>query len=192
MRYAHKSLIEIYTCLSKRCAFHTWYYNYGTWFRTPYNCDEAALSSGYCLFHDQSYWKDHPTTLNERLIQKIEAAIASKAVLFCIGYNLPEIKISAKFEELVYFHFAKFRDHAYFKGAIFDVVSFEGARFERTAVFQDAIFSKADFKQARFGEEANFQGAVFGEGDFSQSKFLGWANFKDVVLGKGAYPSSEI
>ncbi len=151
----------------------------------PYLCDEDALSpSAHCIFHDQSYWKDNPSRVNERLIKKIETALPNKEVLYFIGYNLPEIKISEGFEAATYFDFTKFHDLAYFKSATFDLVSFEGARFEGSAVFQDATFRKADFKQATFNEEANFQRAIFGKHDFSESKFLGSLIFNEAIFGE--------
>jgi len=165
----------------------------------PYLCDEDALSpSAHCIFHDQSYWKDNPSRVNERLIKKIETALPNKEVLYFIGYNLPEIKITEGFEAATYFDFTKFHDLAYFKSATFDLVSFEGARFEGSAVFQDATFRKADlsavfqdatfrkadFKQATFNEEANFQRAIFGKHDFSESKFLGSLIFNEAIFGE--------
>ena len=159
--------------MSNRCIFSTSYYNYTTWLKIPYVCDEDALSSSsYCLFHDQSYWKDNPDRINERLTQKIEVGIPNNEVLLCVGYNLPSIKITKMINKEVYFNFAKFYDQAYFKGTTFDLVSFEGARFEGSAVFQDVTFRKADFKHAIFND-ANFQGTVFGERDFAECQFLG-------------------
>jgi hypothetical protein len=149
----------------------------------PYFCDEVALrSSNYCLFHDQDYWKYNPDRINKRLAQRIEASKQSKKTLFCIGYNLFEIRLTERFDAPVYFDFAKFHAWPYFKGTTFDVASFEGARFEGPAVFQEVTFRKADFKRATFNDEANFQRTVFGEHDFAECKFLGWAMFNGVNL----------
>lgn len=159
--------------MPNRCVFNAWYYDYGTWLNIPYSCDEAApRSNAYCLFHDQVYWKYNPDRIKKRLAQKVEAAKQTKEALFCIGYNLFEIRVSDRFDAPVYFDFAKFHSCPYFKGTTFDVASFEGARFEGPAVFQEVTFRKADFKQATFNDEANFQRAVFREHDFAQCKFL--------------------
>jgi uncharacterized protein YjbI with pentapeptide repeats len=137
----------------------------------------ASHSSSYCLFHDQDYWKYDPDVIKERLAQKVEDAKQSNEALFCIGYNLFEIRLSGRFKAPVYFDFAKFHRCPFFNGTTFDVASFEGARFEGPAVFQEVTFRKADFKQATFIDEANFRKAVFREHDFTRCKFLSSTTF---------------
>ena len=144
--------------MPNRCNFQTWYYNYNTWLEIPYRCDEEALSTGInCVFHDLGYWQEKPNEVTERLIKKIEIAISEKEDLLCIGYNLPEIRLTQDFEKAAYFDFTRFHDLTDFKGTTFDLVSFEGAQFDGTPYITFSFLAILKFSFYRIHKEHHTQ-----------------------------------
>jgi len=171
--------------------------------KRPFECEEQALDSGYCKFHDPDYLE--PNTENEirDLIQKkIESAIESNSdALDCVGYILPTLNLeNKKFTISVFFTYAKFKgdviiDHSEF----LQFVDFSNCKFEKEASFSNVIFKdnvnfnssdflgKSNFDSVKFvkrvdfvfGEFGNisFLSAEFNESDFSGRTFNHYATF---------------
>jgi hypothetical protein len=83
-------------------------------YMTDFNCDEEALASGFCIFHDKDYLQDktnneeHKRAVLNRLKRKVNRAISNKKPLFCIGFqlhgfSLSDLSISKRFTKPVYF-----------------------------------------------------------------------------------------
>lgn len=64
----------------------TQYYNLQSRKEIAFQCEENALVSGLCIFHDKQYQKRHKEEFATKLNQKIEKSISQKSPLRCIGY----------------------------------------------------------------------------------------------------------
>jgi hypothetical protein len=108
----------------------TKYYNYklGRW--KPFNCPEEPLASGFCIFHDKDYLQDktnyeeHKMNVLDRLTDKVNYAISNNEPLLCIGFLLPDFRlsdlsISKEFTKPVYFNGSQFFEKVVFTEANF-------------------------------------------------------------------------
>jgi hypothetical protein len=148
------------------CQFTTTYYDYGRKAIGNFDCHEAALPSGLCLFHDENYLKEgeqkdrkeHEQKVRDKLMAKVHNSIDKKEVLFCIGYHLPGIAIREIFPESVYFTDCKFQGIANFISATF---SGEKADFDHAAFFDRTYFSDYSPDLGSFNGETTFNYVVF-------------------------------
>jgi uncharacterized protein YjbI with pentapeptide repeats len=134
---------------------------------SQFECHESALDSGYCMFHDPNYMA--PFNVNkilQRLFEKINESISRGEPLRCIGYNLPNLRLTEDFPIPVNFSRSKFNE----------------------VDFAFSTFHEAYFISAVFSEDINLLGCSFsGEANFSNSKFLGDADFVTVQFDDNAY-----
>jgi hypothetical protein len=85
-----------------------------------FDCNEEPLASGFCIFHDKDYLEDktNPDLPRRKLVESLECKVnqakSRNEPLVCIGYLLPEIKISETFSNNVFFQDATFHGKADF------------------------------------------------------------------------------
>jgi hypothetical protein len=127
-----------------KCQFTTQYYDYEIRKDVDFDCQEESLASGFCIFHDKDYllqdktnYEEHKRNVLDRLKHKVNHAISNNEPLLCIGFQLPEFRlsdlniISKEFTKSVYFSTAHFQGQAYFNGAYFQgKASFSYAKFQ--------------------------------------------------------------
>jgi len=161
-----------------KCRFNSKYYDYSALAPKNYECEEGALSSGFCIFHDRNYKNNKKRS--EKIYKKIRTALEKDESLFFIGCHFPDIKIKENFANAVYFTKATFTDTD-FSNSKFHKVDFSGAKF------QNANFSKVFF------EESDFLGVEFnGETDFSNTIFKDKVNFSESVFKKANFNCSTM
>ena len=166
-----------------RCCFNTKYFDYSKQEPANFACDEIALASGLCIFHDKNYSNDKE--LGQKISEKIKSTLAKKEALFFIGYNIPDLKIKETFKNVVYFTKANFTNTD-FRNSKFKKVDFSGAKFQN-ANFSKAIFEEADFLAAEFSGKANFSNTVFKKKvNFSESVFKR-ANFSGSSMKRAQF-----
>jgi uncharacterized protein YjbI with pentapeptide repeats len=182
------------------------YLDYESNEEVPFECPDEALPSGFCLFHDNRHYIDHPQDVVNRLMDKVTESIIFKKALKCIGYHLPDIIIKGDFTKPVYFSRAEFHGKAIFYGAAFNhktnfsfanfnnevmffnayfnnEANFSGTNFNKLADFSFATFKdEAMFYNAIFNNEANFRGASFNEVYFNGAIFNDKANFITAIF----------
>lgn len=85
-----------------------------------FSCDETALESGKCKFHDEEYVHNHKTEITELIKQKIEESIEHEIPILCIGYKIPDIEFKNKeISTIVDFSNTKFLNNVIFDNCIF-------------------------------------------------------------------------
>lgn len=194
------------------CDFKQYYYDYQKEDEIPFICDQESMDeNGFCIFHNKNYLEiDNPSyrlkTIVTRFYNRIDEAIAKKTSLFCIGYILPDIKISNTFDQPVYFNDCRFQN-ADFSEAIFNrEATFSGAVFKGEANFStvsdmekallhafrpDKVISKnsetptflhlANFMNCVFLKEASFTSLEMKErSTFAFCSFAGNVNFSNT------------
>ena len=166
-----------------RCCFNTKYFDYLKQEPANFACDENALASGLCIFHDRNYSNDKE--LGQKISDKIKSVLAKNETLFCIGYNIPDLKIKETFKNVVYFTKASFTNTD-FSSSNFQRVDFSGAKFQN-ANFSKATFEEADFLAVEFTGEAKFSNTVFKKKvNFSESVFKK-ANFNGSSMKRAQF-----
>ena len=142
VRYELKKLINpILRLKMLKCKYKNKYFDYEKKATLEYTCNEEALSSGFCMYHDETFEKPEEKIKGIEVL--IKKALSKKKPLFCIGYYIPNIKIKKTFSESVYFTKAKFQN-CNFSGSKFNKVDFSGAKFQNID-FSESEFSEADF-----------------------------------------------
>jgi hypothetical protein len=133
------------------CHYHENYglYKDGTLKKAGFFCKEKAIEgSGFCIFHDKDYHIQHPQEVVAHLMKQISRALENDEPLFCIGYNIPSVRIIGKrFKKPVYFDKARFHGKADLRGTYFNIVSFCNAKFE------NADLSGVDFNGVQFNND---------------------------------------
>jgi len=166
-----------------RCCFNTKYFDYSKQEPANFACDEIALASGLCIFHDKNYSNDKE--LVQKISDKIISALTKREALFFIGYNIPDMKIKETFKNIVYFTKANFTNIDFTKSK-FHKVDFSGAKFQN-ANFSKTTFEEADFLAVEFNGKANFSKTVFKEKvNFSESVFKK-ANFSSSSMKRAQF-----
>lgn len=98
-------------------------------------CKEEAKTGLYCIYHNNKLLKSYDRDRNRQeirkgLTEKINDCINTNQDLFCIGYNIPDLKIEGKvFTAAVYFSHAKFNGETIIRNNSFHFASFEGSKF---------------------------------------------------------------
>ena len=182
----------------KVCKFRTDYYDSESRVFKRFHCEEKALPTGHCIFHDKNYHLEHPNTVVRLLLKKITLSISNNSVLYCIGYHIPYLRINFRFPKPVYFNRAQFYGFVQFFDTEFnDKTSFFSANFrgivEFSAVtFHDSVdFSSTKFKDVKF-YEVNFNG----DASFWSTYFVRHASFnfcrfkKEVTFSDQSFSSS--
>src|SRR5919202_7046346 len=97
------------------CQFASEYFDYEKKKMLPFNCQEKALDTGLCMFHDETQYTKHKDEVSQYFMEKVKKAIDNNEVLYCIGYNIPEDVqlIKAHFTRPVYFSKARFHGKVY-------------------------------------------------------------------------------
>ena len=167
------------------CKFKTKYYDYSKKDTASFNCNENSLESGFCIFHDINY--DNEKERTQKISNKIKTAISKNEALFCIGYNIPVLKIKSSFSKPVYFTKAILKNSD-FSGSKFEKADFSGAKFG-DANFSHVSFEEVDFLAVQFDVNANFSQTVFhikanfSESDFKKANFNGSSMKRAQFLG---------
>lgn len=170
-----------------RCCFNTKYFNYSKQESANFACDEIALASGLCIFHDKNYSNDKE--LGQKISEKIKSTLAKKEALFFIGYNIPDLKIKETFKNVVYFTKANFTNTD-FTNSKFHKVDFSGSKF-LNANFSRSSFEEADFLAVEFGGHSNFSNTVFkNKVNFSESVFND-VNFNGSTMKRAQFLGSK-
>jgi len=169
------------------CNYKNKYFDYDKKETLEFNCKKEARTTGFCLFHDDTCKND------DEIINGLESIInetlSKHEPLFCIGYNIPKIKMKKSFSETAYFTRAKFKNSDFTK-IKFKKVDFSGAKFQN-ANFSETEFDEADFIAVDFNEEANFPKAIFkNKVNFSESKFKD-VDFSESRLNQAHFLGTE-
>jgi hypothetical protein len=147
-----------------RCKFTTKYIDHIE-FRNEFDfyCDETSLASGFCIFHDKDYLQnktnneEHKRKILDRLKYKIDQAMSYNESLLCIGFQLPDFRLSdlsinKEFTMPIYFSGSQF----------FGVANFSGAKFEG-----EADFSRTNFQFPIYFYNSEFYRKTYFSGDFN-------------------------
>ena len=170
-----------------KCRFNSKYYDYSANEPGNYECDEEALPSGFCIFHDRNYKNNKKRS--EKIYEKIRTALEKDESLFFIGCYFLDIKIKENFTNAVYFTKTTFTNTD-FSGSKFHKVDFSGAKFQN-ANFSKVFFEESDFLASKFREEADFSNAVFKDKvNFSESVFKK-ANFNGSTMKRAQFLGSK-
>jgi uncharacterized protein YjbI with pentapeptide repeats len=173
-----------------KCQFTTIYHDFVNEEDSHFKCEEEALHTDFCVFHDKNYFLDK-TCLGEhnkqraiqRLKDKINYIICHNEALFCINYHLPSIEIREKFTNAVYFLGCKFLGVADFFNTNFqERADFTFSTFQGTADFRRTTFyGRADFNSTSFKEKASFNRSNFyNEAYLTSANFHNGADFNNV------------
>jgi len=181
-----------------KCKFVSKYFDYDKKKIIDFECDEESLKNDLCLFHDDNFSNQEERL--DKLNKKVSSAISKKEPLFCIGFNIPKIKVTENFSSPVYFTKAKFQSADFsdskfyevdFSGSKFNDVNFSGSKFENADFMGVNFKNKANFSMTLFNEKVNFSESVFNEGDFSES-FLKNAHFLGTKFKKVDFNLAKI
>src|SRR5690348_3757280 len=118
-----------------------------------FQCDNDALESGLCKFHDITYLTETTQDdLDSCLIEKLKDSIKTKKELVCVGYHIANMSVIEKFSESVYF------DKVVFHGE----VHLDNSEFEKDIQFSKCVFEKdVSFTGSVFLDEVDFSGSTF-------------------------------
>ena len=112
-----------------------------------WECRRPALSERkkYCLFHDPDHWRENPDEVRQEFYELVRQAIENGEPLMCIGYHLPDIRLTD--EELGVE--VEFRAPVIFRDAHFHgCADFSGAQFQGYADFSGStVLGKLLFKR---------------------------------------------
>jgi len=170
-----------------KCRFNSKYYDYSAHRPGNYECEEKALSSGFCIFHDRNYKNNKKRS--EKIYKKIRTALEKDESLFFIGCHFPDIKIKENFTNAVYFTKATFTNTD-FTNSKFHKVDFSGAKFQNIS-FSKVFFEESDFLASEFRGEADFSNTVFKDKvNFSESVFKK-ANFNGSTMKRAQFLGSK-
>ena len=125
------------------CKFYSEYFDFKSKQNVPFNCKEASLSSGYCIFHDDQYYSKDAETVTKEIERKLGKS-SHDGNLLIIGYNIPVSVLQRGFDGPVYFNQSKFHGELKdddLKDKIFHNVSFEGCEFFGRLSFLLCTFS---------------------------------------------------
>jgi uncharacterized protein YjbI with pentapeptide repeats len=159
-----------------------------------FECEEPALDSGFCLFHDEDYLRNSTNSaerydkVKERLNEIINESITNAKPLICIGYYLPDIELKKHFTQDLIISNSKIRSadfrHSKFEGK----VQFSNSEFLGAALFSSTkFFKRADFREARFFGAADYREAEFlGEVDLFKALFDAEADFSNTMFYKSS------
>jgi len=172
-----------------------------------FKCKRDALESGFCEFHDEKYYLEHPENLSEKFHELIKESIKNpKEPLVCIGFHIVDCNCNnITFEQDVIFRSAMFTGDTKFISTEFTgeadfisaeftgVANFGFAKFTGVAYFGFAKFTgsvyfgsvrftrNVDFGSTEFTGEVNFGSAqLTGESDFYDAQFTGEADFSSA------------
>ena len=124
------------TAMTITCSYSHDYYDFQNNKRQPFVCKEESLSSGFCKYHDEEYFREHESEIHDSMLKKIEESIDYKIPLICVGYFLPALTIDGK----------KFSTS----------VSFVDAKFLGEMIFDNCVFSDIDFSDSIFDTDVSF------------------------------------
>jgi uncharacterized protein YjbI with pentapeptide repeats len=183
-------------------------------YHVDYRCEEKALDSGFCIFHDENYLSNSSVfearcdTIRNRLNELIDEHNINSKPLRCIGYHLPDILIKQKFKgDLIIsdskIHSANFTgsefegkvqiNNSEFSGQVsFCLTKFlEDVDLHQTDFVEEANFSRAEFHKTshfttmKFQKQPSFKGVTFtDDADFGETKFVKGADFSDCKFMK--------
>ena len=180
------------------CQYNTKYFDFDKQETKLFECEEKSLDSGFCIFHDKNY-DNNKERLNQ-LNKKIESSVRNKEPLFCIGYNIPDIKIKKKFFALIYFTKAKLEnfnfsgseaEYADFSGTKFDYIDFSETTFNELDFLGSEGFGNSKFSKITILKKANFSESIFHNIDFHESKLFN-AQFLGTKVNSVDFGLSEI
>jgi hypothetical protein len=158
-----------------QCRYKTQYddWFYDAYSHTPsqksFQCDQDAISSGYCIFHDPqfSYQPENQDEVRNKLTKRIKESIQNDKELECIGYNIPDFTINFFFRKKVYFNKTKFFGRLEVNAIFGDITSFQQCsfkgivRFTGSQFYNYATFSNSEFKQGVFFNRTIFYDVTF-------------------------------
>jgi len=159
------------------CLFNTEYFDYEKNKASKYECEDNAIQNGFCKFHQKNYLgKDLYSSFKD----KAEKASKNNEPFFCIGFNIPEIKLNCNFSKPVYFkkaiikeldcHQTKFKEVDFSESFILGTANFESTNFFSVDFIKAKFFGPSNFKKVKVSRGANFFGTEFHEFvDFSES-----------------------
>jgi uncharacterized protein YjbI with pentapeptide repeats len=166
----------------KVCKFKGSYFGSKVEDEIDFQCDEDALNSGLCIFHDNTYLKDpkqnskRKQEVSARLVDKINESISKNMPLICVGYHLPDIKINRSFPKNVFFTQCQIEE------ADFSNTTFcDGADFSNVEFLGDANFVASEFEGDPFMSDVAyfFKTRFYAAPYFSECKVKGGATFYD-------------
>jgi hypothetical protein len=109
-----------------KCNFRTVHPGIYSYQKINFECEEQALANKpYCMFHDESYYKDNEDQMKSILIKKIKDHIFNNKDLFCVGYNIPNITIKETFNIQICFNQSKFHSNLKIESIFYNNVSFQ-------------------------------------------------------------------
>ena len=184
-----------------KCSEQGQYYDSVQRTEKPFRCNEDALESGHCMFHEEGYLNETTSVeIRQRFMEKIEESIELSQPFVCVGYILPEINLGNKiFDIPVYFNSTIFTNFTGFSKVQFNsdvvfekvtfqnIVSFVGTEFctfvkfsecifERESHFLSGIYNKSIFEFNKF-QDCLFSLSIFNKIDFIGNVFEGISEF---------------
>ncbi len=170
-----------------KCTFVRNYDNSKTSRNEIFSCKLKAVNCGLCMFHDESYLNDSTKTaqVKKSFLTLLQNSIKQKKPLVCVGYHLPEIKITCEFKIPIHmiettfhgmlnFDNCEFSDNVQFSRCVFlKEASFTGSTFKKEADFSHAVFngSHTTFIQTKFEKPSTFTESHFRTASFNFAKF---------------------
>jgi hypothetical protein len=92
--------------------------------------------SSFCIFHDREYAAQHEDELYNTFMQQVAMCIDTNKTLYCIGYNLPDIRfVGINFNIPIYFSESTIHSANFSESSFSDTVSFSGVIFLGEASF---------------------------------------------------------
>ena len=181
------------------CEYTTKYFDQKENQSKNFKCiEECETNSKFCIFHEKNNKNENEVV--KKLNKKIEYSINNKEELFCIGYNLPAVKIKNNFKFPVYFTKASLKNidfsessfsYVDFSAATFNDVNFSKTHFEEVDFLAAKFSGKSNFSKIKISKKGNFSESEINEGVFYDSK-LNNALFLGVNFKKGDFGLSEI
>jgi hypothetical protein len=179
------------------CYFKANYYDIQKSQLVSFQCQENALKSGFCSFHDEYYTYGREIELGIALNERINKMVDDGQEVFLIGYKIPFISLTGKkIKNQIYLHdstirIADFRDSVFTDKAIgyFVNTSFEEASFENVIFHNQALFNHSQFSRVRERRSFFFRW----NSDYNlKNKYSGYANFRNVKFhGQVNFDSTE-
>lgn len=169
-----------------KCKYSQTYFDPKEKKEKQFDCQEDALDSEFCVFHDKNYLNDNSSKIvRDLFIKRLDESISNFRPFVCIEYNLPAINMANKdlpmqiyfvktvFHGDVIFDKIAFTDNTVFEKTTFKgKTSFLGAEFHELTKFSECIFEKeANFMATIFCQDTVFEYNRFQESLFSLSKF---------------------
>lgn len=166
------------------CKYKTTFYDYNKEKKVPFECENTALDSGYCKFHDENYLKE--STFDE-LIILIKDQLKNGSPK-CIGYRIPIINFNEIYlQNIVYFNKAQFFGNVNFsKKYNSSKIIFKECEFHEQVNFSNSVHDEEmDFSFTKFYNDVKFTSANFNDKiTFESAEFKANTNFQSTIFKK--------